>query len=61
MTTYRSLAATFRRFLRDGDGATAIEYAIIAGGIAVVIAATVMALGSALNSKYQSVNSAWPN
>lgn len=47
-----------RRFLRDANGATAIEYAMIASGIAVAIAATVMSLGSAVTGLYSNVASA---
>jgi len=45
-------------FLRDERGATAIEYAMIASGIAVAIAATVVTLGSSVNSLYASVATA---
>jgi pilus assembly protein Flp/PilA len=37
-----------RRFLEDQQGATAIEYAMIAAGIGATIASTVWALGSTL-------------
>lgn len=43
------------RFLRDDSGATAIEYAIIASGIAVAIAATLVTLGSSVTSMYSTV------
>ena len=43
------------RLLRDENGATAIEYAMIASGIAVAIATTVMTLGSSVNGLYSSV------
>jgi pilus assembly protein Flp/PilA len=36
---------TFVSFLRDTSGATAIEYALIAGGIALVIIAAVNTIG----------------
>ncbi|MGB3446729.1 MAG: Flp family type IVb pilin [Xanthobacteraceae bacterium] len=52
------MRATLRRFVRDQSGATAIEYAMIAGGIAIVIAAAVQALGSTTAGKYQSVQDA---
>jgi pilus assembly protein Flp/PilA len=42
-------------FLRDDSGTTAIEYALIASGIAAAIIALVMGLGTALQAKYQSV------
>jgi pilus assembly protein Flp/PilA len=43
-------------FWRGTSGATSIEYALIASGIAVVIAATVFSLGTAVNGLYQSVS-----
>ena len=45
-------------FLADDSGATAIEYGLIAAGIAVAIIATVMALGTNLNSTFSSVSTA---
>ena len=41
----------FQRFLRNESGATAIEYGLIAAGIAVVIIAAVNTVGSALDTK----------
>ena len=46
------------RFLADEAGATAIEYGLIAAGIAVAIIATVQALGTNLNSTFSSVSTA---
>jgi pilus assembly protein Flp/PilA len=44
------------RFMRDESGATAIEYALVASGIAVAIASTVVTLGSAVkNNLYGNV------
>ena len=43
------------RFLRDETGATAIEYAIIAGGISIVIVTAVASIGTALNTSFSSV------
>jgi len=40
---------------KDSSGATAIEYAIIAGGIAGAIIVTVAALGTRVLSLYESV------
>jgi pilus assembly protein Flp/PilA len=45
-------------FLNDEAGATAIEYGLIAAGIAVAIIATVAGLGSKLNSTFTSVQNA---
>jgi pilus assembly protein Flp/PilA len=38
------------RFLRNESAATAIEYALIAGGISIVIIGTVNTVGSTLNA-----------
>ena len=46
------------KFLRDESGATAIEYGLIAAGIAVAIIAAVQAVGSALNTKFDEVSTA---
>jgi len=48
----RGLIAYFLRFLRAQDGATAIEYALIAGGISIVILAGVTSLGSTINNTF---------
>ena len=42
-------------FLRDEGGATAIEYALIAGGIALVIIAAVNTVGSTLTGIFEEV------
>jgi pilus assembly protein Flp/PilA len=42
----------FRRFCADESGATAIEYAIIAVGIAVVIVAAVTSIGGAVKDSF---------
>ncbi len=46
------------RFCRDEAAATAIEYGLIAAGIAVAIIATVQALGTNLNTTFSSVSTA---
>jgi pilus assembly protein Flp/PilA len=43
------------RFLRDDAAATAIEYAIIAAGIAAVIVAAVNTIGTTLNTTFGNV------
>jgi pilus assembly protein Flp/PilA len=48
----------FRRFLRQQDGATAIEYALIAAGIAAAIIATVNTLGASVANMWSAVSSA---
>jgi pilus assembly protein Flp/PilA len=47
---------TFRTFLADESGATAIEYGLIAAGISLAIIAVVNGLGSKLNTKFSSIN-----
>jgi pilus assembly protein Flp/PilA len=46
-----------RKFISDESGATAIEYSLIAAGIALAIIAAVNGLGSKLNTKFTSINS----
>lgn len=49
-----------KRLLVDRSGATAIEYALIASLIAVVIAGAVGALGTQLLSTFNSVTALFP-
>jgi pilus assembly protein Flp/PilA len=44
------------RFWSDESGATAIEYGLIAAGIALAIIATVNLLGDTLNTKFTTIN-----
>jgi pilus assembly protein Flp/PilA len=46
------------RFVKDQSGATAIEYGLIAAGISLAIIAVVNGLGTNLNNKFTSINSA---
>ena len=46
----------FVAFLKNEDGATAIEYGLIAAGISIAIIAAVIELGSDLNSNFTSVS-----
>jgi pilus assembly protein Flp/PilA len=43
------------RFVDDECGATAIEYALIAGGISIVIVTAVNGVGTALSAKFVDV------
>jgi pilus assembly protein Flp/PilA len=43
------------RFLKDEKAATAIEYAVIAAGIALAIIATVKGVGTKVNTIFSSV------
>ena len=47
---------TFRRFVNDESGATAIEYGLIAAGISLVIIAVVNGLGTRLNTKFTLIS-----
>jgi pilus assembly protein Flp/PilA len=46
------------RFLKDENGATAIEYALIAAGIALAIITVVKGVGTKLNTTFSSVSAA---
>ncbi len=46
LTTYAGMRHAFARFAKNDNGATAIEYALIAGGIAMAIITTVYAFGT---------------
>ncbi len=47
-------------FLLSEDGASAIEYAIIAGFLSVVILASVDDVGSRVLAKFESVSGSFP-
>ncbi|MEA2881022.1 MAG: pilus assembly protein Flp/PilA [Bradyrhizobium sp.] len=49
---------TVLNFLSDQSGATAIEYGLIAAGIALVIITIVNSLGGTLNTKFTDLNTA---
>jgi pilus assembly protein Flp/PilA len=46
------------RFLADQSGATAIEYGLIAAGIAIAIITAVNGLGSKLSTNFVSISTA---
>jgi pilus assembly protein Flp/PilA len=46
----------FSKFLGDQSGATAIEYCLIACGIALAIITTVQGIGPQLSAKFTSIN-----
>jgi pilus assembly protein Flp/PilA len=51
-----------KRFAKDQSGATAIEYGLIAAGIAAVIIVSVQALGSNVNTTFNNIaNSMTPS
>jgi pilus assembly protein Flp/PilA len=45
-----------RIFLKDDSGATAIEYGLIASGVALAIIAVINGLGTKLNTKFTSIS-----
>ena len=47
----------FRRFCANESGATAVEYAMIAVGIAVVIVAAVTSIGSSVKGSFTAASS----
>jgi pilus assembly protein Flp/PilA len=51
----RPIIAKLRRFFDNEAGTTAIEYALLASGVAGVIVAVVTALGTSVQGMYQSV------
>ena len=48
----------FQRFLKDENGATAIEYGLIAALISVVIIGAATAVGTSLSTTFNSVATA---
>ena len=44
-----------REFFRDESGATAIEYSLVAGGIALAIIMAVNSVGAAVREDYESI------
>ncbi len=50
-----------QRFKADEDGATAIEYGLIAALIAVAIIAAVKSLGGTLNSTFNAIDQGLQN
>ena len=52
-----SMIAKIVAFVRDEDGATAIEYGLIAGLICVVIITTITMVGSNLESVFNYISS----
>ncbi len=50
-----ALKRKLRKYVSDDSGATAIEYGLIAAGIAVAIIAAVFAVGDELNNLFLAV------
>ncbi len=45
-------------FIKNESGATSIEYAVIAAGIAVIIVATVYSIGASVSGMFVAINTA---
>lgn len=52
------MRALFLRFAADRSAATAIEYGLIAAGIAVAIIGVVSGIGTNLNATFSSISAA---
>jgi pilus assembly protein Flp/PilA len=50
------MKSIIKSFLKDESGATAIEYGLIAAGIAVAIIAAVNGLGVKINSNFEAIS-----
>ncbi|MGV3635986.1 MAG: Flp family type IVb pilin [Pseudorhodoplanes sp.] len=61
MDTRMLQGRTFRRFVRDERAGTAIEYAIIAAGVATVIVTAVNTLGETVLGLFEKVQAAFSN
>jgi pilus assembly protein Flp/PilA len=49
------MSAIFSRFVRDDSGATAIEYGLIAGLIAVVVVTAITTIGTKLTNTFNNI------
>jgi pilus assembly protein Flp/PilA len=54
----RACGAAWRRFIGERSAATAIEYALIASGISIVIAGAVVVLGTNVTAMFTQVATA---
>ena len=52
--------AAARQFVRDEEGATAVEYGLLVALIAAVIVVTVKTLGEKVNEGFETVNTNLP-
>ena len=52
----KRLSSVLHAFVVDEDGATMIEYALLVALIAIVIAAALVTLGTAIKTKFSSVS-----
>ena len=54
----KTVRSMIKRFAKNQSGATAIEYGLIAAGIAIVIIAAVALVGSSLETMFGTVSTA---
>lgn len=52
----RNVKRFFARWLRNEEGASALEYALMAGLIAAAIMVTVQSLGGTINSVFKNIS-----
>ena len=52
----QTLLNQIKAFIRDEDGASAVEYGLLVAGIAVAVMTAVYAIGTSLSTKFESVN-----
>ncbi len=50
------MKSVIKSFLKDESGATAIEYGLIAAGIAIAIITAVNGLGTKLSSNFEAIS-----
>lgn len=60
MLTLGTLISDVRKFAKSEDGATAIEYGLIAALIAVVIIGGITAVGTGLDTLFTDISTALP-
>ncbi|HEY0422282.1 MAG TPA: Flp family type IVb pilin [Rhodopila sp.] len=53
-----AMKSLISKFLKNESGATAIEYGLIAAGIAIAIITAVNGVGTALSTKFDSISTA---
>ena len=51
----KDLFTKVKSFIREEEGASAVEYGLLVAGIAVVVMTAIYAIGTNLNTKFQSV------
>uniref|UniRef100_A0A7V4LC91 Flp family type IVb pilin n=1 Tax=Desulfobacca acetoxidans TaxID=60893 RepID=A0A7V4LC91_9BACT len=51
----QDLFTKVKTFIREEEGASAVEYGLLVAGIAVVVMAAIYGIGTALNTKFTEV------